>query len=199
MIKVLGIAASPRRGGNSDILLDEVLKGAAEGGAADVEKLIVSSLNISPCTECNSCSTTGKCIIKDDMQVIYQKLFEADRIILATPVFFATVSTHAKILIDRCQALWAKKYLLGHTHKKEGSSINREGMLLSVAAAKTASVFDCVKKTAKYFFLAIGADYKHNLLYNNIEEKGSIKKHQSALKEAFEKGNDLADKRGVIV
>ena len=59
-----------------------------------------------------------KCIIKDDMQMIYQKLFEADRIILATPVFFATVSTHAKILIDRCQALWAKKYLLGHTHKR---------------------------------------------------------------------------------
>lgn len=199
MIKVLGIAASPRRGGNSDILLDEVLKGAAEGGAADVEKIIVSSLKIAPCNECNSCSATGKCVIKDDMQMVYKKLFEADRIILATPVFFASVSAHAKILIDRCQALWAKKYLLGLSHKKEGSLINREGMLISVAAAKGPTVFDCVKKTAKYFFLAIGADYKHNLTYNNVEEKGAIKKHHSALKDAFEKGKGLIDERRSII
>jgi multimeric flavodoxin WrbA len=199
MIKVLGIAASPRRGGNSDLLLDEVLRGTTEDGAADVEKIIVSSLKIAPCNECNSCSTTGKCIIKDDMQVIYQKLFEADRIILATPVFFATVSTHAKILIDRCQALWARKYLLGQTLEKKDSAVKRVGMLISVAAAKGPTVFDCVKKTVKYFYLAIGADYKHNLLYSNIEEKGSIKKHHSALKDAFEKGKELIGEGSSII
>ncbi len=190
MIKLFGIAGSPRRGGNSDILLDEVLRGAKDAGS-DAEKIVAASMKIAPCNECGSCNSTGECIIDDDMQMVYQKLRDADRIILATPVFFAGVSAHAKMLIDRCQALWARKYLLGKSLQKEGPAIKREGMLISVAAAKGSTVFDCVMKTAKYFYLAIDVDYKHNLLYDNIEKKGDIKRHQTALRDAYEKGRVL--------
>src|SRR5512136_288519 len=110
-MKVLGIFGSPRRGGNTEILLEEALKGA-EAEGAEVERLHLTDINITPCKECHGCDRTGECILQDDMQKIYPKLLEADVIILASPIFFYGVSAWAKSLIDRSQAFWPRKYLL---------------------------------------------------------------------------------------
>ena len=99
-VYVLGFAGSPRRGGNSEILLDRVLEGAASKGAT-VEKIAVSALKISPCRNCQGCASTGRCVVQDDMQLVYPKLCRAERIVVSSPIFFGTVSAQMKALIDR--------------------------------------------------------------------------------------------------
>jgi multimeric flavodoxin WrbA len=72
-VKVLGLSGSPRREGNTDILLEEMLRGAEERGAK-TERIIISKLKFSPCLECHGCDDTGKCVLDDDMEKVYPKL-----------------------------------------------------------------------------------------------------------------------------
>ena len=99
-MKVLGIVCSPRRGGNTEILVSEALASAKDSGA-EVELVIIADKNIAPCDGCESCSKTAKCRINDDMQEIYSKLLECDGIVFGTPVYFWSVTAQAKALIDR--------------------------------------------------------------------------------------------------
>jgi multimeric flavodoxin WrbA len=99
-MKVLGIVCSPRRGGNTEILVNEALD-SAKDLRAEVELVTICDKKIAPCDACESCKTTRKCRIEDDMQEIYSKLTEADGIILGTPVYFWSVTAQAKALIDR--------------------------------------------------------------------------------------------------
>jgi len=194
-LKVLGIFGSPRSGGNTELLLEEALKGAeAEGAVA--ERLRLCDLAITPCRECHGCDNTGRCVIMDDMQKIYPMLLEADIIILASPIFFYGISGWAKGLVDRCQALWARKYLvkdpsLGKTGKR------RKGFFISVGATKGQKLFEGSTLTVKYFFDAFNAEDAGDLLFKGIEGKGDILKHPEALQQAFETGRKLVrDLRG---
>jgi multimeric flavodoxin WrbA len=188
-MKVLGLFGSPRRGGNTEILLEEALKGAEKEGA-EIERLYLRDLDVTPCTECHGCDETGNCVILDDMQKIYPKLLEADIIILASPIFFYGVTAWAKMLIDRSQALWARKYLLndpfmGKTGKR------RKGFFISVGATKGQKVFEGAILTVKYFFDVLNAEYTGELLYRGVDGKGEILKHPKALEQAREAGRKL--------
>ena len=99
-MKVLGIVCSPRVHGNTETMLQASLAKAQEAGA-ETELVTLAGKSISPCDACYSCSKTGECHIKDDMQDIYAKFSEADGIIFGTPVYFWNVSAQAKALIDR--------------------------------------------------------------------------------------------------
>lgn len=186
MIKVLGIFGSPRRGGNTDILLEEALRGAEEEGA-HVERLYLSEYIITPCKECHGCDQTGKCVVLDDMEKIYPKLLKSNIIILASPIFFYGVTGYTKAFIDRSQALWAKKYLL----KNPSSEKKRVGFFISVGATKGEKLFDGAILTVKYFFDTFDAEYKGELVFRGIEGKGEILKYPEALQQAFEKGRRL--------
>lgn len=109
-MKVLGVCCSPRKHSNTEVLLQTVLDKAQQEGA-EVELVTLAGKTISPCDGCSSCSKTGKCHIKDDMQEIYTKLSEADGIIFGTPVYFWDVSAQAKALIDRTYALYENSEL----------------------------------------------------------------------------------------
>jgi len=188
-MKVLGLFGSPRRGGNTEILLEEALKGAEREGA-EIERLYLSDLKITPCTECHGCESTGDCVILDEMQKIYPKLLEADIIILASPIFFYGVTAWAKGLIDRSQAIWAKKYLVNDPSMgKRGK--RRKGFFISVGATKGQKVFDGAILTVKYFFDALNAEYTGELVYRGVEGKGGILKHPKALEQAREAGRKL--------
>ena len=188
-LKVLGIFGSPRKGGNTDLLLEEALKGA-EASGAEVERLHVRDFSIIPCMECHGCDTTGICIIKDDMQKIYPKLTESDVIILASPIFFYGITGLAKALVDRSQASWARKYLVKDPSliKKD---LNRKGFFISVGATKGGKLFDGAILTMKYFFDAIHVRYAGELLFKGIEAQGDILKRPEALQQAFEAGRRL--------
>jgi multimeric flavodoxin WrbA len=184
-LKVLGIMGSPRIQGNTDLLLDEALKGAQSQGA-EVEKIVVDKLKIAPCREIYACLKDGKCVIKDDMNGIYPKILAADAVIVASPIFFYTVSAQLMALISRCQALWARKYVL-----KNMDIPLKKGAFICVGATKGVRLFEGPKLTIKYFFQAINAEYKEELLIRGIDKKGEIKDHPNFLTDAHELGKKL--------
>ena len=185
-MKVLGIMGSPRMKGNTDLLLDEALKGAESQGA-EVEKILVDKLQIAPCKEYYACLRDGKCVIKDDMDGIYDKLLAADAVIIASPMFFYNVSAQLMLLISRCQALWARKYVLKNMDIPE-----KRGAFIAVGATKGEKLFDGPKLTVKYFFQAINTRYTDELLIRGVDKKGEIKEHPTALSDAYELGKRLA-------
>ena len=128
-MKFLAIWGSPRRGGNSEILLQAFIDGATQAGG-EVELLALREHKISPCLEIYHCFKNGTCPIKDDMLPLYDKLLEADVVVLATPIFFYSVSAQAKAFIDRTQALWARRYVI----KQDFPGPERQGVLLATAA-----------------------------------------------------------------
>lgn len=186
---VLAIMGSPRIRGNTDVLLDEFLKGAQSEGA-ETEKIIVDKLNISPCKEYNACLRDGNCVIRDDMDDIYPKLLHADVVVVASPMFFYGVTSQLKALIDRCQALWARKYVL----KQEPADSGRKGAFIAVGATRGKKLFDGSILTVKYFFQAIGVEYVDELLIRGVDRKGEIKDHPTALTDAFDLGRRLAQR-----
>ena len=111
-MKILGIVCSPRKEGNTEILVREALKGASEVGG-ETELITVADKNIAPCDGCDACQENGICKLKDDMQAIYQQLELADGVIFGTPVYFINVSAQAKAVMDRTYALLRSRGLRG--------------------------------------------------------------------------------------
>jgi hypothetical protein len=188
-LKVLGLAGSPRRGGNTDLLLAEVLKGAQSQGAK-VKTIVLNKLKMTPCQHCDACFEAGVCRFNDDMQTVYKELEKADRIVLASPVHFMGVSAQAKIMIDRCQALWARKYIL--KIPPLGDRRPRKGLFIAVGGMKLAHLFEPSLATVRALFKVIDVDYAGELLFPGVDEKGAIKDHPTALKDAFAAGQKLA-------
>ncbi|MDH3554899.1 MAG: flavodoxin family protein [Deltaproteobacteria bacterium] len=186
-MKVLGILGSPRREGNTEILLDEALRGAGDHGGL-CEKVILRDLKITPCLEIYKCAEDGVCAIQDEMQGLFPKIIQAERLLLASPIFFYSVPALAKAMIDRCQSLWAKKYIL----KLPVSPIaDRKGVFISVAATRGKKLFDGVRLTVKYFFDAIDVAYSDELFVRGADEKGEVRDQPEALKAAYELGRRL--------
>lgn len=188
-VKVLGISTSPRRDSNSDLLLQQALAGA-EAVGAETEYLRLRNFNIAPCVECNYCFKQGSCRVEDDYQMLSSKMLEADRLIFATPIFFMTVCAQAKALIDRCQCLWAHKYVLKQPLITTGR--DRRAMFIAVGGTKSKKMFESIRLTAKYFLDVLDMNYAANLFVNKIDEPGQIKKHPSAMDEALRLGRELA-------
>lgn len=186
-MKVLGIMGSPRIKGNTDLLLDEALRGAQSQGA-EVEKLVADKLNIAPCREYYRCLKDGNCAIRDDMDDIYPKLLDADHIIVASPIFFYGLTSQVKALIDRSQAIWARKYVLKQNLPDSG----RKGAFIAVGATRGEKLFDGSILTVKYFFKTIGVKYVDELLIPGVDKKGEVKEHPTALSDALELGRRLA-------
>jgi multimeric flavodoxin WrbA len=187
-MRVLGINGSPRRGGNTDLLLAQVMKGAADKGA-ETKTIVLNDMEISPCQHCDACFEAGVCRIKDDMQMVYREMEKADRIVLASPVHFLGLSAQMKAMIDRGQALWARKYVL---HRPPlGDERPRKGLFVSVGGMKLKNLFEPSLATIKAFFRVIDVDYAGELLFPGVDEKGAIRNHPTALEEAFAAGQKL--------
>ncbi len=189
-MKVLGIYGSPRRGGNTELLLKEFLRGCTEAGA-EVEEVFLRDLKISPCLEIYACQKTGECPIQDDMKALYPKLVDAHMVVVASPIFFFAVSAHSKAMIDRCQALWARKYLLGQ--RAAPGQTGKKGIFLAVGGATLGKVFDGPLLTMKYFFDALDRTFDRALLYKGVDEKGKIREHPTAMAEAYALGKKLVE------
>lgn len=188
MLKVLGIAGSPRRDGNTDLLLREAMAAVSEN--IQTKTVILSELNIAPCRHCDGCLKTGKCVIDDDMQWLYTELRELDYLILASPIFFMGVTAQTKTMIDRCQALWVLKYVL-----KLPLALNlnkeRRGLFISVSGTNLANLFQPAIVTVKVWLKTLDISYAGELVFSGIDTKGAILSHPTALKEAFVAGQRL--------
>jgi multimeric flavodoxin WrbA len=111
-MRILGIVCSPRKGGNTEILVREALEAAREAGC-ETELVLVAGKNIAPCDGCAACLKEGVCKIKDDMQMIYEQLEKADGVIFGTPVYFINVTAQAKAVMDRTYSLAFNRKLRG--------------------------------------------------------------------------------------
>ena len=187
-MRILGLMGSPRLKGNTEILLDEVLKGAQSQGA-DVEKLILSSFNIKPCLEIYGCKKDGRCVLKDDFDALLESVFHADALILASPIFFYNLPAHTKAFVDRCQSLWVNKYVLKRPLPVQKK---RKGYFVSIGATHGERLFKGVKLTVRYFFDVLDVTYSGELLVRGVDGKGAISEHPAALREALELGRRIA-------
>lgn len=190
-MKIIAFLGSPREEGNTELLLRETTKGIKESGL-HVQTFRLNSMNIMPCQNCGGCDETGVCVYDDDMTQIYEAIRSANRIILASPIFFSALSAQTKIMIDRCQAFWCEKYLLKKPIIAE--PYGRKGLLLLVGGQKKEiglQGIQCAETSAKAFFRTISVSEHKTLGYTGIDAKGAILKHPTALKEAYEAGKLL--------
>jgi multimeric flavodoxin WrbA len=186
---VLCVYGSPRIRGNTDVLLDAFASGVEDAGGT-AQRVYLRNLKISPCREIYACEREGRCALKDDMQPLYDALRSTDAIVLASPIMFYNVSAHAKAFLDRCQALWCIKYRRGEPVSDNPLPL-RKGVFLSVGGSKGAKLFDGALLTFKYFLDTLDAALWSSLTYRNIDERGDIESHPSALVEARALGADL--------
>ena len=188
--KIIAIYGSPRREGNTATLLKKAIEGARDSGA-EVEEIVLRDLKISPCLEIYGCMQAGECAIKDDFQIVRDKILASQGLILASPVFFYTVSSHTKILMDRFQSLWVKKYWVDKTPKDQ-QIIKRKGLFISVGATKGKKLFDGMLLSVKYFFDVLDMELWKTLLYRQLDFQEDVLKHPEYLEEAYTAGKEFA-------
>ncbi|MCJ7665641.1 MAG: flavodoxin family protein [Actinobacteria bacterium] len=190
--RVAAIYGSPRTGGNTAKLMDQLLKGIRDntGYSGDmfvIDSIILKDKNISPCRECCNCSRTGECIIEDDMQEVYRILIDADFVAVASPVFFTTVSGYLKALIDRCQRFWVLKY----EHNKKIIKKTRGGIFISTAGSGSADIFNCPIKVIRSFFDVLFIDYLKDFTFKGIDKKQDILNNNEALSALYDFGKNI--------
>ena len=175
--KVLILSGSPRKDGNSDILCNEFMRGAAESGN-EVEKIRVAEKKIGFCTGCYACRNTGVCAIKDDMDEVMQKLIDADVIVLASPVYFYSIDAQLKALIDRTVCRWTEVKDKEFYYIMTAADSGIESMETTLACFR--GYADCVE----------GAKEMGVIYGTGVYEKGEIK-DKKAMLEAYEMGKGI--------
>ena len=176
--KVLILSGSPRKGGNSDLLCDEFLRGAQDAGN-DAEKIFIRGKKIAPCAACYYCKDhDGVCAIKDDMAELLDKMQAADVIVKASPVYFYSIDAQMKAVIDRCVARWT-------------NIRNKEFYYIMTAAEDTNTVMDCTLECFRGFAACLDGAVEKGVIYGKgVYEKGSVQ-GKAVMREAYEMGKNI--------
>ena len=188
---IISIYGSPRRKGNTATLTKEAVRGARDAGA-NVEEFVLRDLKISPCLEIYACKEQGECAIKDDFQMLRDKILSAKGLILASPIFFYSVSAHTKMMMDRFQSLWVRKYWIDEIPYDQ-RNFKRKGLFISVGATKGKRLFEGAVLSMKYFFDTLDMALWRTLTYRGIDLEGEVNNYPEHLTEAYASGKDLAE------
>jgi multimeric flavodoxin WrbA len=188
-MKVLGICGSPRAGGNTDTLINKVLEGAASAGAIP-EKITLDKLKLSPIKEeeYENISPEGLSVVNDDIHAVFKKIQECDALVIASPIFFGSLSAQAKMMIDRFQCVW----LANNIRNMNIFSKKIQGAFLCVEATQREDFFENARSIVRHFFATINADYKEELFCPGLDRKGSVLEKQDYLEKAYELGRRMA-------
>ena len=176
--KVLILSASPRKNGNSDILCNEFMRGAADAGH-DVEKIRVTEKNIDYCSACYYCrDNSGVCAKKDDMTEVLQKIIDSDVIVLSSPVYFYSIDAQLKALIDRTVARWTEVKDKEFYYIVTCADTEKESQERTIECFR--GYADCVE----------GAKEMGVIYGTGVYEKGEIE-NTPAFKKAYEMGKNI--------
>ncbi|MCF8057063.1 MAG: flavodoxin family protein [Desulfocapsa sp.] len=185
----LFILGSPRKNGNSETMAQTVADGLFAKGNNTVEYIRLNHLSIKPCQGCGGCSESGHCIIDDHMTDLYEKTDAADRIFFVSPIYFYGLSAQIKTYIDRCQAKWSRKYLLGEKYREKDK---RSGHLLSCAATSGDRLFDGSILVIKCLCDALNISYGEPLLIRNLEPRTALQNKPEKLSLCHDFGKKIA-------
>ena len=189
-MKLLCISGSPRRGGNTDRLLNEAITGAA-GKGAQVKHIVLADLDIAPCAHCDGCvQTGGRCVLEDDMQEIHEDIRQYDRFIVASPIYFMGLTAQVKAMIDRCQALWVIKHML-KLPVGLGKDIPRKGAFISAGATNYGNLFTGSVVTMKSWYKTLDIEYAADLLIPGMDSYNALASQPAALAQAISLGRQI--------
>jgi multimeric flavodoxin WrbA len=187
---VLGISGSPHRHGNTETLLDRFLEGAHAAGAS-VDKVVLKTLQYSPCRGCNACHKDGECIVKDDAIILYERIMASDCLAVASPIYTMGITAELKGFIDREQYLWARKFILKTLYFADDHIKRHKAVFISTAGLGWDNVFDGAFPIITALFNTVGFEYYDNIIANDLDRYGGIRQHPTAMNEAFEKGQKV--------
>jgi multimeric flavodoxin WrbA len=185
--RVLGIVGSPRRHGNTEILVDEVLRGAAEAGAA-VEKVLLPRLEVGPCLACDACRRTGTCAQRDDMPALLERM-QASRVwVLGTPVYWFGPSAQMKAFIDRWYAITA-----------EHAAYDMRGRRAILALAMEDDDPAGARHAVGILTLSVEwlkSEVWATILATRVGERGAVRDHPAVLRAAYQAGRGAIEDAG---
>lgn len=190
MADLVAVYGSPRRRGNTSTLLGQAVQGVREQGLT-VQEFFLQEQKISPCLELYHCQKKGECSIKDDFQSLRDEILQARGLILASPIFFYSVTAQTKAFMDRFQSLWVKKYLLDQVEFGQWEA-KRLGLFISAGATKGKRLFEGTLLSVKYFFDVLDMQLWDTLLYRGLDREEDILAHPEYMQEARTKGVELA-------
>ena len=178
-MNILILSGSPRKNGNTDLLVEAFAKGASE--KHHIEIVSVHDYTVHPCTGCNACfsSEGNACVQKDDMPLIYEKLADADMLVIASPVYFYGLSAQLKAFIDRCH------------NPIRGTFHIRKAALLLVGAASLPELFDSILTQYQLCLNFFHIEDAGHVLVRGAKEKGSLR-GSKAMEEAEALGRAIA-------
>ncbi len=194
MVAVLGLAGSARLQGNTSLLLDRALTGAAEAGAT-ISRVDLCRLHIAPCRACDRCFEAGVCAVHDDYQAVLAQLLAADALVLASPIYFLGPSGWTKALMDRGQCLWARKHVLHRPLPPTSDGRARRAIFLA-AAGSPRTPFAGAVATVKAWLEVLDAAYLGDVLRRGVDAAGAIRRDPAALDEAYRLGRALVEPGG---
>ena len=187
-MRIIGISGSPKLTGFTSLLLNKAMEGAASGGA-ETETVVLNKLEFDPCQECRSCADTGLCVLPDDMGPVYKKILSADGLIVASPIYFGTVSAQLKMMIDRLMCIWNAKYML---KKKITRSSARKGIFICIAGDNKKEYFESAKKVIKAMFATVNVKYAGDLFVGGMDNMPpDSPKGKAFIDKAFDLGRSL--------
>jgi len=184
--KILLVMGSPRKDGNSATLAKQVAAGA-EAAGAEIESFYLHGMNIQPCTACDACreERDKDCVIDDDMEILYAKLRQADALVIASPIYWFTVSAQTKLFMDRWYALG------GPGEEYAAFAGKRIGIVLTYADVDPfASGAVNALRTFQDAFNYVGAQ-NVGMVYGSASEAGEIGNNRDLMEKAYELGKQL--------
>ena len=191
---VLAFAMSPRRGGNTDLMLEVCIRGMRSAGA-DVVVHRTHDMTIEPCVSCGICENSFGCRFDDDYTALIDRIISCDGMVFASPLYFMNVPARGKAFIDRCQMFWAARYRLA---LDSFGGRKRFGLLLSCAGAGHgpggSDVFRGIGDTMTYVFDALGLEKEESVFARHVDTSGEITAHLDVLSAAEKAGFDTVVK-----
>ncbi len=168
-MRILALRATPRKRGNSLILLETFLDCAPSG--AEVELVNLYGVDIKPCVACGACASSH-CVIEDDMGKLYPLLEEADVLVVSTPIYFYGPPAPLKAFMDRCQPWWYRH-----------PPVSKRGVLMAVGASGGENLFLPIRLMAKVWMRTLGASLEVELLFRGLEHEGEVLERPEILEE----------------
>lgn len=181
-MKVLAVVGSPRKRGNTDVLVEAVIRGATENGA-EVEKVFLADLDVKPCDACDACRKSGRCVVRDDMASLYEKLFASDAWVLGTPIYWWGPSAQLKAFVDR----W---YAFSGDEERQRVDGKRAALVAAFEDSDPATARHAVGMLRDAFDY-LRMDFVDQVLVT-AGARGEAAKNQAALDRAYALGKRLA-------